>query len=53
MASRVEDQRLHTQRALHGVRDVLVRIFVEPAAITLPEQLGICGHHAEWLLEIV
>jgi len=39
--------------AVNRVRDELVGVLIEPAAVASRQKLRIAGDHAQWLLEIV
>src|SRR5262249_30062014 len=49
----VFDERLHAQRSLHRIADVPVSLLIQLAAVSFGEQLRVCGHHPQGLLQIV
>ncbi len=53
VGQQVLDQPLHAAGAVHRERNKLIRIGVQFALVAPGKQLGVAGHHAQRLLQIV
>ena len=53
VGQQVVDQLLHASRAVDGEADELVGVCVELALVAARQELGVRGHHAQRLLQVV